>query len=317
MTRLLHDCTEAARLLRLGQLVAFPTETVYGLGALARDDRAVGEVFAQKGRPSFNPLIVHVSSLEQALELADFSSLALGLATSFWPGPLTLVLPRKEGSGLSPLATAGLSSVALRVPAHPVARELLHRVGAPLVAPSANPSGYLSPTTSAHVQAHLGGKIAAVLEGGPCRVGLESTVVAVLEEDPTILRFGGISRDVLDAHLGKPLKTAVFSKNTPLEGPRSPGQLMRHYAPKIPLRLGATSMEEGEGLLAFGLPDFKIRGPVVFLSRGGDVTEAASRLFSALHDLEAEKIDRIAVMPLPEEGLGAAINDRLRRGALG
>lgn len=296
--------SKAAAILRRGGLVAFPTETVYGLGADARNDRAVAGIFAAKGRPSFNPLIVHVTDLAMAQTIADFDDRALLLAQAFWPGPLTLVLPLHPDAGISPLVTAGLPSVALRVPAHPVAQSLLGAFGGPLAAPSANPSGRISPTTAAHVVAGLTGRIDAVIDGGPCAVGVESTIVG-LGPEATLLRAGGIPTDMIEALLGKPL-----TRNTDPASPMAPGQLESHYAPQGTLRLNAKAAMADEVLLGFG--------PVadgLNLSPTGDLTEAAANLFRHLHTLDAMGAARIAVAPVPEYGLGQAINDRLRRAA--
>jgi len=299
-----QDIAKAAEFLRGGLLVAFPTETVYGLGADARNDRAVAGIYEAKGRPSFNPLIVHVADLEAAEKLATFSDTARALAIAFWPGALTLVLPLKTGTGLSPLVTAGLPSVALRVPAHPVARALLAEAGCPVAAPSANPSGRISPTRAAHVLAGLGGRIAAVVDGGPCAVGLESTILSV-DGAPRLLRPGGIPATELEALTG-PLATAPITAETP----EAPGQLASHYAPGAPVRLGAEAARPGEVLLGFG----GTAGAEIDLSPSGDLVEAAAALFDALHRLDVLG-KPIAVAPIPDKGLGRAINDRLRRAA--
>jgi len=291
----------AAILLRDGQLVAFPTETVYGLGGDARSDLAVARIFAAKNRPPFNPLILHVPDLQTAQRYARFSPLALQIAARFWPGPLTLVLPLIPG-GLSPLATAGLSTVAVRVPAHPTARALLQAAEIPLAAPSANPSGKLSPTTAAHVAAGLSGKIAAILDGGPCPVGLESTILTL--DPPTLLRPGGLPAEAIEPVTG-PLARP---------GPQitAPGQLASHYAPDAPLRLNATTARAGEILIGFG----PICGTLT-LSATGVLSEAAAALFATLRaaDALAGPTGRIAVAAIPDHDLGRAINDRLRRAA--
>ncbi len=310
-TLLTRDVAVAAAIIRRGGLVAFATETVYGLGANALDDKAVASVFAAKGRPQFNPLITHVESIEAARALAEFSPLAMRLAKHFWPGPLTLVLERKESCPVSLLASAGLSSIALRVPAHPLALDLIRAAGVPVVAPSANRSGAISPTTPAHVLASLGGRIDAILDGGPSTVGVESTVVSCLGAEPVILRPGGLARCRIEEALGMTLRLAEATPGALL----SPGQLESHYAPHAPLRLAATSAGPNEALLAFGADIPAHAGAMENLSPGGDTGEAAANLFAALHRLDALQPAAIAVMPIPDEGLGEAINDRLRRAA--
>ncbi|HVH75805.1 MAG TPA: L-threonylcarbamoyladenylate synthase [Stellaceae bacterium] len=299
---------EAARLLRAGALVAFPTETVYGLGGDALDERAVAEIFATKGRPAFNPLIIHVLGLAEAEAHALFDVRARRAAERFWPGPLSLVLPRRPDSGLSLLASAGLDTVAMRAPAHPVAQALLRAAGRPIAAPSANRSGRLSPTEAAHVAAELSGRIALILDAGRCPVGVESTVLDLSRERPVLLRPGGVPLEELAALLGR---ISLAS-----EGPRrSPGMLESHYAPALPLRLEATAARTGEALLAFGPKAPAGFAAVEWLSRTGDLTEAAANLFAMLRRLDRPEFAGIAVMPIPEEGLGRAINDRLRRAA--
>ena len=299
----------AATALREGKLVAFPTETVYGLGGDATSDRAVAAIYAAKGRPSFNPLIVHVGSLAAAARLVEVNPLAELLARRFWPGALTLVLPRKPRCGLSLLVSAGLDSAAIRVPAHPAAQGLLSMAGLPLAAPSANPSGKMSPTRAEHVAASLGDKVAMILDGGPCKVGLESTVVSLLNTTPKILRPGGITAEQLSEALQMTVEAG--SESGPLH---SPGQLESHYAPILPLRLNADRAADNEALLAFGA-----NPPAAALSRnlssGGDLEEAAANLFAMLRELDRPEFGGIAVMPIPETGLGVAINDRLRRAA--
>lgn len=309
---------EAAALLRWGALVAFPTETVYGLGANATDGRAVAAVFAAKGRPRFNPLICHYAEADAAFADVVPDGRARALAARFWPGPLTLVLPRRPGTCRADLlAGAGLDSLGVRVPAHPLARALLRAAGAPVAAPSANPSGAVSPTTAAHVMEGLGGRIAAVLDGGACSVGVESTVLDLSGERAVLLRPGGVPAEAIEAALG-PLVRA----GPPQGGaapPRGPGMLPSHYAPDLPLRLGAISAGADEALLGFGrrLPP----GAALAwnLSEAGDLAEAASRLFAGLRWLDAEGarlgLRAIAAMPVPGTGLGAAINDRLARAA--
>lgn len=303
----------AAALLRTGELVAFPTETVYGLGADASNGEAVARIFAAKGRPRFNPLIVHVASLAEAERLAEFTEQARRLAKCFWPGPLTIVLKRRSQSGLSDLVTAGLDTVAVRMPAHPVATALIAAVGRPLAAPSANRSGHVSPTCAAHVAADLGDKVAMILDAGDTRHGLESTVVTIDGASIVLLRPGAITAHDFHEATGAPIVRA-FEAGTGA-APISPGQLASHYAPAARVRLGVTRPEPGEALLAFG-PDAPAHaGPLINLSDTGDLIEAAARLFSALRALDAAGATAIAVMPIPHEGLGEAINDRLDRAA--
>lgn len=296
----------AAEVLRAGGLVAFPTETVYGLGADARLDHAVARIFEAKGRPHFNPLIVHVQGLAMADRYGVLDDRARALAARFWPGPLTLVLPLRAGGALSPLVTAGLPSVALRVPAHPVAQGLLSAFGGPVAAPSANPSGRISPTRAAHVLAGLSGRIDAVVDGGPCAVGLESTILDLTAQEPVLLRPGGLPAEALEAFLG-PLATGGNA-----ERPNAPGQLASHYAPAAGLRLNAASPAPGELMIGFGAV-----GGDLNLSPSGDLVEAAADLFHILRSADdlAGPSGRIAVAPVPERGLGRAINDRLRRAA--
>ena len=296
----------AAAVLKKGELVAFPTETVYGLGADATSDQAVATLFAVKGRPSFNPLISHVAETNAAFALGAFSEDAKKLAQAFWPGPLTIVVPRAVKCPVSLLASAGLSSIALRVPDHPLALELLRAVGRPVVAPSANISGRVSPTTAAHVKRGLGKKVAVILDGGPCTVGVESTVVSLINERATLLRPGGLERDAIEQALGHELYVEADSAQ-----PHSPGQMESHYAPQALLRLEATAPRKGESYLGFGSHD---NGPYT-LSARGDVIEAAANLFRMLHELDGLGVKAIAVAPIPHEGLGEAINDRLRRAA--
>lgn len=307
MTALLTPGPEAlaraADLLRTGALVAFPTETVYGLGGDARNDLAVARIFEAKGRPHFNPLIVHVPDLAAARSFAIFDARAEAVAAAFWPGPLTLVLPMRQDAGLAPLVSAGLASVAIRVPAHPLAQSLLRAFGGPLAAPSANPSGKVSPTRAEHVMAGLSGRIAAVLDGGRCAVGLESTILG-LEDAPTLLRPGGAPLEALEALLG-----SVQSGGN-AEKPNAPGQLASHYAPAASLRLNAAAALAGEVYLGFGPADFT-------LSPTKDLVEAAANLFHLLREADAKAGPQghIAIAPIPETGLGRAINDRLRRAA--
>ncbi len=296
----------AARALKAGGLVILPTETVYGLAAAAADPRAVAAVYAAKGRPSFNPLIAHVSDLAMAEAVAVFDDRARALARAFWPGPLTWVLPARPNGGVCDLARAGLDSVAIRAPDHPVARDLIAAFGAPVVAPSANRSGRPSPTTLAHAVEETGSAAAAALEGGACRVGLESTVVGLLDA-PRLLRPGAVTRAQLEAVIG-PLAEAEDDAR------RSPGRLARHYAPAAPVRLEVAAPAPGEAYLAFG-PDAPVGDHVFNLSPAGDLAEAAANLFAHLRAADRTEPTAIAVAPIPETGLGEAINDRLRRAA--
>jgi L-threonylcarbamoyladenylate synthase len=303
----------AADLLRSGELVAFPTETVYGLGADAGSDAAVARIYAVKQRPRFNPLIVHVSDRTAAEPLVAMDERARRLAERFWPGPLTLVLPRREGAALSLLACAGLDTVAIRAPDNAVAQRLLRATGRPIAAPSANRSGRISPTLAEHVAAELGDQVAMVLDGGRCDVGIESTILDLCQDRPQLLRPGGVPVEQLEAVIG-PL---AHPPDGPQSAPPSPGLLRRHYAPTRPLRLGATDAREGEAMLGFG-PDAASRpaAPALNLSRRGDVVEAAANLFAMLRALDqAPGYTGIAVAPISEQGLGVAINDRLRRAA--
>lgn len=301
----------AASALRAGELVAFPTETVYGLGADASNGQAVARIFEAKGRPRFNPLIVHVPSLEHAEQLAHFTPTAWLLAQAFWPGPLTLVLARRANCGLSELVTAGLDTVAIRVPDHPLARALLIETGRPLAAPSANRSGHVSATQARHVEADLGPQLAMVLDGGATAHGIESTVLDVTGESAVLLRAGAMPAETLEAVLRRPLIRQLDGGDKPV----SPGQLASHYAPSAAVRLNAKTIEPGEALLAFGPTPLASKGPSINLSRAGDLIEAASNLFAALRALDASGATTIAVMPIPEHGLGEAINDRLNRAA--
>ncbi len=302
-----------------GELVAFPTETVYGLAADARNDDAVSAVFAAKGRPANNPLIVHVKDLETARQYGDFDDLLLPLARKFWPGPLTMVVPRRAGIHLSGMVTAGLQTIALRVPSGRVALSLLQEYDGPIAAPSANPSGRLSPTEAEHVEEELGDRVALILDGGPCQMGVESTIVCKNRGQVALLRAGAIAVEELEALIGKRVVSYQESK-TGEEGetdearPLSPGRLSSHYAPNARLRLNARTLREGEMMLAFG-PDAPERTVGVNLSPGGDLREAAANLYAYLRILDDTGIDCIAVMPIPDEGLGRAINDRLQRAA--
>jgi L-threonylcarbamoyladenylate synthase len=305
----------AARCLAGGGLVAFPTETVYGLGANAADGRAVARLFAAKGRPTFNPLIAHVADLAHAQRLARFDPTAERLAQTFWPGPLTLVLPKRSDGRVSELATAGLDTLAVRVPDHPVAQVVLAAFGGPVVAPSANRSGHVSPTRPEHVLADLEGRIDLIIDAGPTQVGIESTIVACLDGTAYLLRPGGLPRSEIEAMLGFGLDPAPQGGTKP--APRAPGMLASHYAPKNPLRLEARTVEAGEALLAFGsdsVAGAEHAAVVRNLSPAGDLIEAAANLFSHLRTLDAAGA-RIAVMAIPHTGLGEAINDRLARAA--
>lgn len=303
---------EAARLIRAGELVAFPTETVYGLGADATNARAVAKIFEAKGRPHFNPLISHVANAAEAQRFVAWNETADRLAAKFWPGPLTLVLPRSKGSTIALLTTAGLDSVAIRAPAHPMALELIRAAGCPIAAPSANRSGAVSPTRAGHVAESLGARVSLILDGGPCSVGVESTVLDLTGETPTLLRPGGATREAIEAVIGPIALSHVLP--TGQAARKSPGQLASHYAPSRPVRLEASSVAPDEGLLAFGPPLSGAR-LTLNLSPSGDLTEAAANLFAQLRALDRPEINRIAVMPIPHTGLGLAINDRLRRAA--
>jgi L-threonylcarbamoyladenylate synthase len=286
---------EAARLIAAGRIVAMPTETVYGLAADAADGEAVARIYEAKGRPAFNPLIVHVSDIAQGSEIARFGDEARALAARYWPGPLTLVLPLRAGAPIASLVTAGLATIALRAPAHPAMRDLLAAVGRPLAAPSANASGRISPTRAEHVLASLGGRIPLIVDAGPTEHGLESTIVALTGGPPRLLRPGPIDLDLQIARG---------------DGIEAPGQLASHYAPAKPLRLNAVEAGPDEWLIGFG----PVCGNAT-LSASGDLVEAAANLFGRLHEAESAAPRRIAVAPVPDQGLGAAINDRLRRAA--
>ena len=301
---------EAAALIRAGQLVAFPTETVYGLGADATNDRAVARIFKTKARPQFNPLIVHVRDLKQAECHTVFDEPATRLAAKFWPGALTFVLPRRTGSNLSKLVSAGLDTVAVRSPVHPAARRLLELAKCPVAAPSANRSGYLSPTAADHVAEDLGKEITLILDGGPCPIGVESTIIDLSRTPPSLLRPGGIPSEDIAAELGE------LDIGNP-KSIRAPGMLTNHYAPVTPVRLNAQDCKDSEALLAFGpkpIPDARVSAN---LSPTGDLVEAASNLFAMLHMLDATDCTAIVAMSVPKRGLGLAINDRLRRAAAG
>jgi L-threonylcarbamoyladenylate synthase len=309
----------AARTLAAGGLVAFPTETVYGLGADAANPTAIAHLYQAKGRPAFNPLIAHVSDLAAARKIARFDAAAEKLAHAFWPGPLTLVLPKAEGCVVADLATAGLDTVAVRVPAHAVAREILRAFGGPVVAPSANLSGHVSPTTAAHVDSDLAGRIDLIVDGGPVEVGVESTIVGCFDS-PMLLRPGGVPREEIERALGRALAQPPQEMESDSAQPLAPGMLASHYAPRTRVRLNADSVERGEALLAFGL--HRLHGAdnavaMLNLSERSDLDEAAANLFGYLRSLDAKGARTIAVMPIPNEGLGEAINDRLRRAAVG
>jgi L-threonylcarbamoyladenylate synthase len=299
---------DAARLLRDGGLVAFPTETVYGLGADATDGEAVARIFAAKGRPRFNPLIVHVAGLAMAERLGTLNDKARALADAFWPGALTLVVERTPDCAASELVSAGLSTIALRMPAHDVAQDLIAAAGVPLAAPSANPSEHLSPTTAQHVAKGLGGKVGMILDGGRSALGLESTVCGIFGDEIIQLRPGAVPREEIERIAGP------LSGRAP-DATHSPGQMARHYAPRAKLRLNAKDIAPGEALLAFGAEVASHEGAMRNLSKSGDLVEAAANLFAYLRELDESGAAAIAVMPIPETGLGEAINDRLARAA--
>ena len=306
------DIEQAAQALRSGRLVAFPTETVYGLGAVATNDRAVAAIFAAKGRPRFNPLIVHVTDAGAARVLTRWNPMAERLAARFWPGALTLVLPRAEACPLSLLVSAGGDTLALRVPAHPAAHALLAATLLPVAAPSANPAGQVSPTTAEHVAAGLGEKIDCIVDGGRCPIGLELTVLDVTCTPPRLLRPGGVTRAALEAMIGE---VASPTSSGATDQRRSPGQLDSHYAPTRPLRLGVKTVGADEALLAFGPQPLSGAAKTLNLSPRGDLEEAAANLFAMLRALDRPEFRAIAVMPVPEDDLGEAICDRLRRAA--
>jgi L-threonylcarbamoyladenylate synthase len=307
---------EAARVLKSGGLVAFPTETVYGLGAGASNGEAIARLYAAKGRPAFNPLIAHVESLATVRKLARFDAAAERLAAAFWPGPLTLVLPKTATCPVASLATVGLDSIAVRVPEHPVAQSILRGFDGTLVAPSANRSGHVSPTAAGHVLADLGGRIDLIVDGGDTPVGIESTIVACLDA-PTMLRPGAVPRAAIERVLQEKLREAPDAAAAGT-APRAPGMLKSHYAPRTPLRLDVGRVEPGEALLAFGpvlAAGAERAAKVLNLSARGDLVQAAANLFLYLRVLDAVGASAIAAMPVPAEGLGEAINDRLRRAA--
>ncbi|MGB6237522.1 MAG: L-threonylcarbamoyladenylate synthase [Bradyrhizobium sp.] len=309
----------AARYLKEGGLVAFPTETVYGLGADAAQAAAVAAIYEAKGRPSFNPLIAHVADLKAARQIARFDATATELAEAFWPGPLTLVLPKTAHCPVAELATAGLDTVAIRVPAHPVAQSILRAFGGAVVAPSANLSGHVSPTTAPHVAGDLTGRVDLIIDGGPVNVGVESTIIACFDQ-AMLLRPGGLPREAIERVLGHALQRLPEDAGSDNAQPLAPGMLASHYAPRTPVRLNATEVGDGEALLAFGsdpVPGTDKALAVMNLSDSGDLNEAATHLFGYLRTLDAKGSHAIAVMPIPHHGLGEAINDRLRRAALG
>ncbi len=299
-----HDIEQAVQILADGGLVAMPTETVYGLGADALCDQAVAKIYEAKGRPSFNPLISHMASSDMASDYVEWSDVAKKLSNAFWPGPMTLVLPAKQDCAISQLARAGLPSVAIRVPAHPVARALLSKLARPVAAPSANPSGRISPTTLDHVLAGLDGRIDAVIDGGSCEMGVESTIISLLD-DPVILRPGNITIEQIHTVLGTGIKTL-----TDADVITAPGQLTSHYAPNASVRLNATKFRADEKSLGFSDIDGDLN-----LSPSADLREATANLFSMLHELDARQGTKIAIAPIPNHGLGIAINDRLTRAA--
>jgi L-threonylcarbamoyladenylate synthase len=310
---------QAARLLAGGGLVAFPTETVYGLGADATNPAAIARLYEAKGRPAFNPLIAHVSDLAAAKRIGRFDPAAMALAEAFWPGPLTLVLPKTTDCLVADLATAGLDSVAIRVPAHPVACEILRAFGGAVVAPSANLSGHVSPTTAAHVQSDLAGRIDLIVDGGAVAVGVESTIVGCFDT-PMLLRPGGLPRGEIERVLGRALAQPPQDPDGDSGQPLAPGMLASHYAPRTRVRLNADHVEAGEALLAFGptvVAGTDAAIAVMNLSPRSNVDEAAANLFGYLRSLDLSGARAIAVMPIPHRGLGEAINDRLRRAAVG
>jgi L-threonylcarbamoyladenylate synthase len=308
---------EAARCFENGGLVAFPTETVYGIGADATNPEAIARLYRAKGRPSFNPLISHIADLAGAERIARFTPLARRLVEAFWPGPLTVVLPKTPDCPVADLATAGLDTIAVRMPVHPVARDILRKVGRPIAAPSANLSGHVSPTAAAHVQGDLLGRIDLIVDGGAVPVGIESTIVGCVET-PVLLRPGGLPREDIERLLGQRLAPPMAESSGHSDQPLAPGMLASHYAPRTGVRLDAVRLEPGEALLAFGpqaIPGAEAAVAMLNLSERGDLIEAAANLFGHLRALDAANAEAIAVMPVPEDGLGEGINDRLRRAA--
>ncbi len=311
-----ESIAQAAAVLRAGGLVAFPTETVYGLGADALSEEAVAAIFEAKGRPAYNPLICHVPDLRSAEELGLFDERARRVAEAFWPGALTLVVSRNPRCAAAPAVSAGLDTIAIRMPDHELALNLLRETGRPLAAPSANKSGGVSPTTAAHVERSLGAAVDMILDGGPCRVGLESTVLSLTSSTPLLLRPGGVTLDELEAVIGSVAIHASEGTTKPKEqGLISPGLLDSHYAPHLPVRLNAGSVRPGEAALAFGTETPENADVVLNLSAAGDLDEAAANLFRFLYELDSDDHIGIAVAPIPERGIGRAINDRLRRAA--
>lgn len=308
-----NEIERAADLIRNGRLVSMPTETVYGLAADATNDKAVARIFEAKCRPQFNPLIVHVANVSMAQRYVDAPAMAQKLANTFWPGPLTIVMPRKRNANISLLVSAGLDTIALRAPDHPVAQALINTTELPLAAPSANKSGTISPTTAEHVRTSLGDRIDLILDGGPCRVGIESTIVKVSADEVFLLRPGGIARDEIERLIDRPLQTLESGSK-----PDAPGMLDSHYAPRSPLRLNVIAPDEKEAFLGFG-PAHRDTDQALNLSEVGDSVEAAANLFAYLRQLDALCLEReltgIAVAPIRGEGLGEAINDRLKRAA--
>lgn len=301
---------EAVKLLRLGELVAFPTETVYGLGAIANNEMAVAKIFATKNRPNFNPLISHYADINEIQMDVEFNPQALKLAEKFWPGPLTLVLNKKPNSRISKLASAGLNTAAVRIPSHPTALALLREIKLPIVAPSANPSTRVSPVSAEHVERLFSNKDIYILDGGRSQIGLESTVIDLSTETPCLLRYGGTALNTIEDLIGT---ITIANKNSEI---KAPGMSLQHYAPTCPLRLDYINPKAGEALIAFGsgaLPEGFTT--VINISPSADLNEAASNLFAAIHNLESQSVSGIAVMPIPTEGLGIAINDRLQRAA--
>jgi len=308
-----ENIEKAANHLKNGGLVAFPTETIYGLGANATSDNAVARIYEAKGRPNFNPLIAHFADMADAEEYVEFDGKAKILANFFTPGPLTMILPRKEHTNISLLCAAGLPTLAVRVPRHKVARELIKKAGVPIAAPSANRSGTLSPTSAEHVYNSLGDAAEMILSAGNSEVGLESTIIDMTRDIPVILRAGAVTKQDLEPYIGQ----VEIEINPVDDKPKCPGQLLRHYAPKTKVRLNATDINDGEVLLAFGELSFKPECEYLNLSEEGSLREAAANLFSYLHKLDKLGADCIAVMPIPDEGLGLAVNDRLSRAARG
>lgn len=322
-----QSIAEAAALIKAGELVILPTETVYGLGANALDGQAVAKIFEAKNRPQFNPLIIHVSDVSTAQDYVEMDERAKKVANAFWPGPLTLILPRKQGCGVSELVSAGLETLAIRAPSHKVMQSVIKQAGIPIAAPSANASGEPSATTPKHAADSLGDKVGFILAAGACDVGLESTVLDLSSDIPTILRPGAVTKEDLVPYLGQ-VEIDLGNHDSKNSRPKSPGQLLKHYAPSIPVRLNAVDVKEGEALLAFGstrfmgieggghvkdLPEESLQN----LSEESDLVEAASNLFRMLRELDRPENKGIAVMNIPEMGLGVAINDRLRRAAQG